>query len=120
MPTYEYRCKDCGRIIEVFQSMTEEPLKYIESNGECPKGKKKCAVERLIGAGAGIIFKGSGFYETDYRKKEYKGKAREESKPIESSAKDSSSGKSESTAKSGKSSKTEKTKSETSGSGGGK
>ncbi|HOE10672.1 MAG TPA: zinc ribbon domain-containing protein [bacterium] len=100
MPTYEYRCKECGRIIEVFQSMTEKPLKYIESNGECPERKKKCPVERLIGAGAGIIFKGSGFYETDYRKKEYRGKAREESKPTGSSTKDLSAGKSESTAKS--------------------
>jgi putative FmdB family regulatory protein len=112
MPTYEYRCKECGRIIEVFQSMTEKPLKYIESNGECPEGKKKCPVERLIGAGAGMIFKGSGFYETDYRKKEYRGKAREESKSVESSAKDSSAGKSESTAKSEKSWKTEKSKGE--------
>ena len=58
MPTYEYRCKKCGYEFEKFQQITAEPLK------KCPK----CGghVERLISGGAGIIFKGSGFYETDY------------------------------------------------------
>jgi putative FmdB family regulatory protein len=61
MPTYEYRCKKCKHSFEEFQSMSAEPVK------RCPKCGKK-SVERLISAGAGIIFKGSGFYETDYKR----------------------------------------------------
>lgn len=60
MPTYEYECQNCGYTFEKFQSMTEKPLKI------CPKCSK--AVKRLIGSGSGIIFKGAGFYATDYRK----------------------------------------------------
>ena len=64
MPTYDYKCKKCENLFEHFQSMTEDPLKTCpECGGE---------VERLIGAGAGLIFKGSGFYITDYRKDSYK------------------------------------------------
>jgi putative FmdB family regulatory protein len=66
MPTYEYACKDCNSTFEIFQLMTEEPIK------ECPK----CfgvEIKRLFSPGAGFIFKGSGFYITDYsRSKEYK------------------------------------------------
>ena len=62
MPTYDYRCKLCGHELEVFQSITDEPLK------KCPKCGRR-GLERLIGAGAGIIFKGSGFYTTDYKGK---------------------------------------------------
>ena len=61
MPTYEYECSHCGYKFERFQNMTDEPLK------RCPKCHKK--VKRLIGAGAGFIFKGPGFYATDYAKK---------------------------------------------------
>lgn len=61
MPTYEYECQKCGHKFEKFQYMTEAPDK------KCPKCKKLKA-KRLISAGAGIIFKGSGFYATDYRK----------------------------------------------------
>ena len=61
MPTYDYKCNECGYSFEFFQKMTDESLT------ECPECKGK--VKRLIGAGAGIIFKGSGFYETDYKKK---------------------------------------------------
>ena len=61
MPTYEYQCKKCDYVFEQFQSIKDAPLK------KCPKCKG--AVRRLIGTGAGIIFKGSGFYETDYKKK---------------------------------------------------
>lgn len=61
MPTYDYECEHCGHTFEVFQKITDEPLE------KCPKCHKK--VKRLIGSGAGIIFKGSGFYATDYRKK---------------------------------------------------
>lgn len=61
MPTYEYECGKCGFCFEKFQSMSDEPLK------KCPKCR--CKVKRLVGRGAGIIFKGSGFYETDYKRK---------------------------------------------------
>jgi len=67
MPTYEYRCLECGRLFEEFQSMTDDPL---ETCRFC-EGK----VKRLIGTGAGIIFKGSGFYCTDYRDSSYKSRA---------------------------------------------
>ncbi len=62
MPTYEYECSGCGHAFEELQSMTDPKLT------KCPKcGKNKLA--RLIGSGSGMIFKGSGFYETDYKKK---------------------------------------------------
>lgn len=71
MPTYEYECTACGHRFEKFQSIKAEPVK------RCPKCR--CKVKRLLGAGAGIIFKGSGFYITDYRKPGYTEKARSES-----------------------------------------
>jgi putative FmdB family regulatory protein len=61
MPTYEYECTKCGHRFEYFQGIKEEPLK------ECPRCSSP--VKRLISSGAGIIFRGSGFYETDYKKK---------------------------------------------------
>lgn len=60
MPTYEYECQHCRYAFEQFQQMTDKPLE------KCPKCGKE--VKRLIGSGAGVIFKGSGFYATDYRK----------------------------------------------------
>lgn len=65
MPTYEYRCTACKHEFEQFQSMKDNPLK------KCPKCGKN-ALERLIGTGAAVIFKGSGFYQTDYRSESYK------------------------------------------------
>ncbi len=65
MPTYEYRCHACDNKWEEFQSIKAEPTK------KCPKCKKAKA-ERIISAGGGIIFKGSGFYQTDYRSESYK------------------------------------------------
>jgi len=62
MPTYDYECLSCGHTFEAFQKINDLHLK------SCPKCKKN-NVKRLIGSGAGIIFKGSGFYATDYRKK---------------------------------------------------
>ncbi len=59
MPTYEYKCLNCNHIFEVFQSMSAEPVK------ECPKCNGP--VKRLIGSGLSPIFKGSGFYQTDYK-----------------------------------------------------
>lgn len=83
MPTYDYRCKSCEHEWELFQSIKADPIK------KCPScGKQKA--ERVIGAGAGIIFKGSGFYETDYRSDSYKKAAEADKK-----AQDSSSGSSE-------------------------
>jgi len=72
MPTYEYECEMCKHRFEEFQSITADPL------SKCPECKGK--VNRLIGRGGGIIFKGSGFYATDYRSEEYKKKANEEKK----------------------------------------
>lgn len=65
MPTYDYECKKCGHTWEAFQSITAEPLK------KCPECKKAGA-KRVIGPGAAILFKGSGFYLTDYRSDSYK------------------------------------------------
>lgn len=79
MPTYEYECQKCKKGFELYQSMKDDPLKT------CPKtlcrmkqwGKGK--VKRLLGTGAGLIFKGSGFYITDYRSEGYKAAAKSES-----------------------------------------
>ena len=70
MPTYEYKCKACGHQFEIFQFMSDESLT------QCPVCNGK--IERLIGAGGGLIFKGSGFYATDYRSDSYKKAAKEE------------------------------------------
>ena len=79
MPTYDYRCKACGHEFEEFQSMSAAHLK------KCPScGKLK--LERLIGTGAALIFKGGGFYETDYRSDSYKKAAEADSKPKDSSS----------------------------------
>lgn len=79
MPTYEYKCKRCSYDFEAFQSIVAEPIK------KCPRCKDG-EVVRLIFGGAGLIFKGTGFYETDYKKKsggngnKYHGKKVETSK----------------------------------------
>lgn len=78
MPTYEYECKKCKRTFDVFQSIMANPLR------KCPTCKG--SVRRLIGRGAGIIFKGSGFYQTDYRSENYKKGAAEEKKRAEPAA----------------------------------
>ncbi len=80
MPTYEYRCLKCKKTFDQFQSMLDKPLKT------CPKCKGK--VERLIGGGAGIIFKGSGFYQTDYKNKSASAKS-DSAKPKESKSESS-------------------------------
>jgi putative FmdB family regulatory protein len=72
MPTYEYKCDACGNAFEQFQSIMAAPIK------KCPKCKK-AKVRRLIGTGAGVIFKGSGFYHTDYRSEGYKAAAKSDS-----------------------------------------
>ena len=70
MPTYEYQCEKCSHTFEKFQSMKDAPLK------KCPQCKGR--VKRLLGTGAGLIFKGSGFYTTDYRSENYKSAAKKE------------------------------------------
>jgi putative FmdB family regulatory protein len=82
MPTYEYECRKCGHEFEAFQRISEAPLK------RCPKCKG--AVKRKIGTGAGLLFKGSGFYITDYRSENYKKAARSE-KPAEAKKSESKS-----------------------------
>ena len=66
MPNYDYRCKQCDHVFDVFQSMNDDKLT------DCPQADCSGQVKRLLGTGAGIIFKGSGFYETDYRSDSYK------------------------------------------------
>src|SRR5947209_357393 len=69
MPTYDYSCDACGHRFEELQSFSEAPLK------KCPQCKKN-KLRRLIGTGAAILFKGSGFYQTDYRSDSYKSAAK--------------------------------------------
>ena len=92
MPTYEYSCEKCGKNFEAFQSMRDSAFT------ECPK--EKCQMEewghgkvkRLLGTGAGLIFKGSGFYITDYRSNSYKEAAKKDAPASSSGGEKSSSG----------------------------
>lgn len=82
MPTYEYVCTKCNHRFEVFQSMKDKPL-TVCPEAVCPQKKwAKGKVKKLIGAGAGLIFKGSGFYITDYRSEGYKSAAKKETTPV--------------------------------------
>ena len=83
MPTYDYECQKCHHKLEAFHAMSAEPLK------DCPAcGKPE--LKRLIGTGAGLLFKGSGFYQTDYRSDSYKkSAAADSSKPASDSKKES-------------------------------
>lgn len=97
MPTYDYECDACGHEFELFQSISESV------KSKCPKcGKRK--LRRLFGTGAAIVFKGSGFYQTDYRSDSYKKRAKEEKKAAEGSSEKKSS---ENKSSDGKSSKTD-------------
>lgn len=79
MPTYDYECDACGRSLEIFQQITERPKR------KCPYcGAMK--LRRLIGTGAAVIFRGSGFYQTDYRSKEYEQKAKADSQTASESS----------------------------------
>ncbi len=80
MPTYEYECPKCGKGFEIFQSMKDEPLT------KCPQKGCRGKVKRLIGTGAGLLFKGSGFYITDYRSSGYKEAAKKDATPAASPA----------------------------------
>jgi putative FmdB family regulatory protein len=78
MPTYDYQCDACGHTFDAFQAISADPLT------KCPEcGKKK--LRRLFGAGAAVVFKGSGFYQTDYRSESYK-KAAASDKPSDSAS----------------------------------
>src|SRR5437762_10801526 len=111
MPTYEYQCDACNHNFDDFHSMSDKPL------SKCPKcGKKK--LRRAFGTGAAVIFKGSGFYQTDYRSESYKSAAKADQDAAKPAAtgKDSANGKSATsggeksasgTKESGKSSKSE-------------
>jgi len=86
MPTYEYKCLECDHHFEAFQSMSADRLT------DCPLEECSGELKRLIGTGAGIIFKGSGFYETDYRSSGYKEAAKaDKSSSSNSSGSDSKS-----------------------------
>lgn len=106
MPTYDYQCNNCDHSFEEFQSITSNPLR------KCPECSKN-TLKRLIGCGAGVIFKGSGFYQTDYRSDSYKA-GEKAAKEASSSKKDSDKGKDSGAAKSssGKSNAGSSTKSD--------
>jgi len=85
MPTYEYECRKCGHRLERFQPISARPLR------SCPRCRGR--LQRLISAGAGILFKGSGFYATDYRSKNYREaekKEKEATSPKKETKKDAS------------------------------
>ena len=88
MPTYEYECQKCSHHFERFHSMTDKPV------SRCPECRGK--VKKLIGTGAGIIFKGSGFYETDYKKAGTKGASTSDASKDSSSSSKSESASSDS------------------------
>lgn len=93
MPTYDYKCSACDHRWELIQPITSNPVR------KCPEcGRLKA--ERVIGPGAGIIFKGSGFYQTDYRSESYKKSAEADRKAQDTSGKSESSGKSDSSSSS--------------------
>lgn len=100
MPTYDYECDACGHTFEQFQNISEEHLK------KCPSCRKP-KLRRLIGAGAAVMFKGSGFYQTDYRSDSYKKRAEADKKTSEGGGESKSSDKS-SGSKSDKPAKAEK------------
>ncbi|MCS6976270.1 MAG: zinc ribbon domain-containing protein [Gemmatales bacterium] len=83
MPTYEYRCEACGHQFDEYQSITEEPLR------KCPKCRKN-RLRRLFGTGGALLFKGSGFYQTDYRSEAYKAAAKAEAEAAKKTGDDGS------------------------------
>lgn len=100
MPTYDYLCEACGHELEIFQGINDDPVKKCP---ECNKNKLK----RQFGTGAAIVFKGSGFYQTDYRSDSYKKAAKADQKSSESKS-DSGSKKDSGGAKASESKSTKK------------
>ena len=96
MPTYDYECNNCGHTFELFQSISEAVKR------KCPQcGKLK--LQRLFGTGAAVVFKGSGFYQTDYRSDSYKKAAENDKKSTEKKSESKSKSKTESKSNSTKS-----------------
>lgn len=83
MPTYDYLCEACGHELEIFQGIKDDPVK------KCPECKKN-KLKRQFGTGAAIVFKGSGFYQTDYRSESYKKGAQADKKSSDSKSGSSS------------------------------
>lgn len=79
MPTYEYECRKCGKRHEAFQSIIAKPLT------KCPKPRCGGRLKRLLGSGSGLLFKGSGFYITDYRSQSYQDAKKKDAAPASSS-----------------------------------
>lgn len=99
MPTYDYECDGCGHSFELFQSISDSVKK------KCPEcGKPK--LRRLFGTGAAVMFKGSGFYQTDYRSESYRKAAEADKKPTSDSSSSSDSGSSDKKSPNKKSSET--------------
>ncbi|MCM2374589.1 FmdB family zinc ribbon protein [Aporhodopirellula aestuarii] len=92
MPTYDYLCEACGHELEIFQGINDEP------ETKCPECKKK-KLKRQFGAGAAIVFKGSGFYQTDYRSESYKKGAKADAKKSDSGSSEKKSSKDSSASK---------------------
>ncbi|MBC8451196.1 MAG: zinc ribbon domain-containing protein [Planctomycetes bacterium] len=89
MPTYDYLCAACGKHAEIFHSMAEKPRKKCPACG-------KLQLQRQIGTGGGVIFKGNGFYQTDYRSESYTKGAAKDKPPTAKPAADKSAGKADS------------------------
>jgi putative FmdB family regulatory protein len=88
MPTYEYLCEKCGHEFEVFQSISAKPLRLCPEK-QCSRKKwGRGRVKRKIGGGAGLLFKGTGFYITDYRSEGYKQAAKKDAAPPKTSSGD--------------------------------
>jgi putative FmdB family regulatory protein len=97
MPTYEYRCEKCNQTFEMFQSMKDDALQVCPQEQCRMESWGQGKVKRLLGAGAGLIFKGSGFYITDYRSQSYSEAAKKESGSKESGGAETDSGASKTT-----------------------
>ncbi|HTV62551.1 MAG TPA: FmdB family zinc ribbon protein [Verrucomicrobiae bacterium] len=87
MPTYEYICGKCGHEFETFQPISAKPLRICPRDLCSQKKWGRGRVKKKIGAGAGLIFKGSGFYITDYRSRKYTEAAKKEATPEKSTPK---------------------------------
>jgi putative FmdB family regulatory protein len=91
MPTYEYICEKCGHKFETIRSISAKPLKHCPED-LCPQKKwGRGRVKKMMSAGAGLLFKGSGFYITDYRSEKYKDAAKKDSAPAKTSGGDAKS-----------------------------
>ena len=106
MPTYEYECSECGAVVDIYQSITDKPRRRLKKSDPRPCDCDAPVVRR-IGTGAGIIFKGSGFYQTDYRSESYKKAAKADRESANGN------GKKDGNAKSGAKAESKPTKKET-------